>query len=97
VLGALRPGLPDEVRVTRIAAARTDPRPHIPNPAEEAPWIDQMGALNELLQDVPELLPPKRDIDNEMMRVKEVPIPNTHAFTQDSANNDQPEEDQSDD
>jgi hypothetical protein len=81
----------------RIAAARTDPRPHIPNPAEEAPWIDQMSALNEVLQDMPELDPPKRDIDNDMMRVKEVPIPNTHAFTQDSANNDQPEEDQSDD
>jgi hypothetical protein len=71
----------------RLAAARNDPRPEVNNPEEDAPWLDQMGALEEVLHDIPHLHPPERDIDSGVMRVKKVRIPNTHAFTKDSGGN----------
>jgi len=84
----------DKLERKRRAAARNDPRPEINNPEEDAPWLDQMGALNEVLKDIPHRHPPERDIDSGVMRVKKVRIPNTHAFTKESGN---AEEDKSDD
>jgi hypothetical protein len=70
----------------RRAAARTDPRPEIVNPDEEAPWLGQMSVLNEVLSKIPHFPPPARDIDSGIMQVKKIRIPNTHAFTTESGN-----------
>ena len=61
----------DKLERKRRAAARNDPRPEINNPEEDAPWLDQMGALNEVplighdhehlaLADDPRVFPPLR-------------------------------------
>jgi hypothetical protein len=81
---------------TRHAAERTDPRQQIPNPDPNTPWLPYMQVLNDVLGSSPELRPSMRDIDNDIMRVKKIRIPDTHAFTTAGANA-EPEEENSDD
>jgi hypothetical protein len=76
----------------RRAAARNDPRPQIPCPHESSPYLEQMKVLNDVLGSAQSSRPPSRDIDNDIMRVKKIRIPNTHAFTETSANAEPEEE-----
>jgi hypothetical protein len=68
------------------AAQRRDPRPMIPAPLPDAPFLPEMGVLNEVIGQVPTAVPPLRDIDDFMTRTRKLPVPNTHAFTQSEAN-----------
>lgn len=76
----------------RRAAERLDPRPRIPAPEPDAPWLPQMQALNDVLGHSTDLEPPARDIDGVMVQVRVRRIPNMHALTQDGANDEEPEE-----
>ena len=76
----------------RRAAERLDPRPAIPAPEPDAPWLPQMQALNDVLGHSTDLEPPARDIDGVMVQVRVRRIPNMHALTQDGANDEEPEE-----
>jgi hypothetical protein len=71
---------------TRHAAERTDPRQQIPNPDPNMPWLPYMQVLNDVLGPSPDLRPSMRDIDNDIMRVKKLRVPDTHAFTAEDAN-----------
>jgi hypothetical protein len=70
----------------RRAAAHTDSRQQILNPDANAPWLPYMQVLNDVLGPSPDLRPSMRDIDNDIMRVKKLRIPDTHAFTAEDAN-----------
>jgi hypothetical protein len=76
----------------RRAAARNDSRPQIPCPHESSPWLEQMEVLNDVIGSAQSSRPPSRDIDNDIMRAKKIRIPNTHAFTETSANAEPEEE-----
>jgi hypothetical protein len=76
----------------RRVAERSDPRPQIPNPSENAPWLGQMEVLDEVLGSSPALRPPARDIDDDLTRARKIRVPNTHAFTAAEANADPEEE-----
>jgi hypothetical protein len=76
----------------RRVAERSDTRPQIPNPAENAPWLGQMEVLDEVLGSSPALRPPARDIDDDLTRARKIRVPNTHAFTAAEANADPEEE-----
>jgi hypothetical protein len=62
----------------RRLAERDDPRPQIPNPAADAPWLEQMNTINEVMA-----LPrrPRRNVDGTATKMRKYPVPNTHAFT----------------
>jgi hypothetical protein len=75
----------DQERKRRFAE-RTDPRPQIMEPALDAPWLPQMGVLNDVLGGLSSAKPPTRDIDGVIARVCKIAIPNTHAFTPNEAN-----------
>jgi len=73
----------------RHAASRQDPRPLLEAPHLTAPWLPEMGVLNEVIGAVVAIMPPVRNIDDGATRVRKRPVPNMHAFT--DAN--EPEED----
>jgi hypothetical protein len=73
---------------SRQAALRQDPRPQIPAPFPDEPWLPVMAAINEVVGKVPTIRPPVRNIDDDTTRVRKLPVPNMHAFT-----NANPEED----
>jgi hypothetical protein len=66
------------------AAARTDPRPIIPSPSKDAPWLPLMSVINEPLAASNQ--PPWRDIDGDTTTARMLRIPNMHAFTKDTEN-----------
>ncbi|MGY4420787.1 hypothetical protein ACVWY2_003236 [Bradyrhizobium sp. JR6.1] len=76
----------EEQERERRFANRIDPRPQIMKPALDAPWLPQMGVLNDVLGDSSAAKPPTRDIDGVIARVCKIAIPNTHAFTPNEAN-----------
>jgi hypothetical protein len=67
-------------------AHRQDPRPLIRSPFPDDPWLPQMDVLNEVIGGVIAARPPARDIDDDAMRTRKLPVPNTHAFTQSEVN-----------
>ena len=70
----------------RQAARRQDPRPQIRSPFPDDPWLPQMDVLNEVIGGVIAARPPARDIDDDAMRMRKLPVPNTHAFSQSEVN-----------
>jgi hypothetical protein len=76
----------------RRVAERSDPRPQIRNPFENAPWLEQMEVLDEVLGSSSALRPPARDIDDDITRARKIRVPNTHAFTSAEANADPEDE-----
>src|SRR5262249_678978 len=70
-----------EATRARQAARRQDPRPHIRSPLPDEPFQPQMDVLNEVIGKVTATRPPSRGIDDEAMRVRKLPVPNTHAFS----------------
>lgn len=72
------------------AAQRHDPRPQIPRPFPDEPWLPQMGVMNEIIGVVEALKPPGRDIDGDAMKVRKFGM---HAFT-DANDADEPEGDE---
>ncbi len=70
----------------RRAAERRDPRPQIAAPASDAPWLPQMGALNDVLGHSAAPEPPARNVDGMMVQVRVRRVPNMHALTQRGSN-----------
>jgi hypothetical protein len=79
-----------EERERRIAE-RLDPRPQIPAPPRDAPWLPQMEVLNQVLGKVHQSEPPMRDIDGVLAAVYVRRVGNMHAFTSLGANQEEPE------
>jgi hypothetical protein len=73
-------------------AQRQDPRPQIPAPPSDAPWLPQMAVLNEVLGKANEAEPPMRDIDDVMVQVRVRRTSNLHAFTALGANQEETDE-----
>jgi hypothetical protein len=80
-----------EERERRIAE-RLDPRPQIPVPPRDAPWLPQMEVLKEVLGKAQQIEPPMRDIDGVLTAVRVRRVANMHAFTSLGANQEEPEE-----
>ncbi len=76
----------------RQTAERQDPRPQIEAPASDAPWLPQMAVLNDVLGDSPAPEPPMRDIEGVIAQVRVRRIPNMHALTPGSSNEEEGEE-----
>jgi hypothetical protein len=70
----------------RKAAERRDPRPAIPAPPPDAPWIPQMEALNDILGASKAAEPPMRDVEGVMTQVRVRCVPSMHALTANGAN-----------
>jgi hypothetical protein len=65
----------------RALAARDDPRPLLPVPAMDAPWLPQVGAVLEVIMDASAVRQTRQDIDGTFARKRRYSVPNTHAFT----------------
>jgi len=75
-----------EAARARRTADRQDPRPYIRSPLPDEPFRPQMDVLNEVIGKVIAAMPPSRDIDGDAVRVRELPVPNTHAFSSSEVN-----------
>jgi hypothetical protein len=65
----------------RRLAERTDPRPQIPDPPIDAPWMPVVQTFNEVLSRAPRPRRPRRNVDGQAAQVRTFAIPDTHAFT----------------
>ena len=77
----------------RRLAERSDPRPQVSVPATDAPWIPQMDTINGVLGKSSEPIPPMRDIDGFVTKMRKRHVPNMHAFSTQGANSIQEEDD----
>lgn len=73
----------------RHLAERSDPRPMLEVPVEDAPWIPQMDTLNDVIGDSTAVHPTLRSIDSDAAFTSQIAVPKTHAFTAASANPDE--------
>jgi hypothetical protein len=53
-----------------VMAERDDPRPMLPAPAPDAPWLPEMAAFNEVLGKSKDRIPPARNINGDAARVR---------------------------
>jgi hypothetical protein len=70
----------------RQIAERQDPRPAIRLPDEDAPWLPQMGVLNDVIRVSASVHPQPRNIDGDAALDVQIALPETHAFTSEGAN-----------
>jgi hypothetical protein len=70
----------------RRIAERRDPRPQIPAPAPDAPFLPQMQVLNEVLANSCSAEPPMRDAEGWVVQVRTRRILSLHALTTHGAN-----------
>ena len=68
-------------RRERRLAERKDPRPQLPCPPIDSPWLPVMQAINEVIAAAPRSEQTRRDINGTASRCRRIAIPNTHAFT----------------
>jgi hypothetical protein len=64
----------------RELAARSDPRPRLESPCDDAPWLPEVLTINEVIAELPLADQPYQDIDGDVFRVRRVRIPGTHLF-----------------
>ena len=69
-----------KARQSLLASRRTDPRVRIRAPLPDEPWLPQIEVLNEVIGAVVTEIPPSRDIEDDMMWVRQLAVPGTHAF-----------------
>jgi hypothetical protein len=70
----------------RRFAERQDPRLAISSPEEDAPWLPQMDALNDVIGASTATHPSARDIDGVAAFDGQIAVPETYAFTSEGAN-----------
>jgi hypothetical protein len=75
----------EQERLRRLAE-RDDPRPMLPAPSPDAPWLPEMGAYNDVLSKTKDRIPPARNIGIEAALARRVKIANLHAFSHTSTN-----------
>jgi hypothetical protein len=63
-------------------AERTDPRPMLPVPAPDAPWLPMMAVLNTAHDASKDRIPPSRNIGIEVALPRRVNFADLHAFHQ---------------
>src|SRR6516162_3749108 len=66
----------EEERQRRVAE-RNDPRPMLPVPEPDAPWLPEMGAYNDVLAKSEDHIPPTRSIDGDLACIRKMEIPGT--------------------
>jgi hypothetical protein len=71
------------------AASRTDPRPRIPAPLPDAPWLPVIGTMNEVLGSAARDEPPMRNFKGFTCRIRVRPVARAHAFTSAGANDEE--------
>jgi hypothetical protein len=59
----------------RERAARDDPRPNLPAPYEDSPWLPEMDLLADVVGEVEDATPPIRDADRDMHWCRDLSIP----------------------
>jgi hypothetical protein len=64
----------------RHLAERDDPRPMLPVPRTDAPFLPEMAAYNSILGRSKDRIPPARNIDGDTACVRRMPVTGTHAF-----------------
>jgi hypothetical protein len=69
-----------EEEAKRRKAQRTDPRPAIRVPAQDAPWLPVVDLLNDVLGKSNDPKPPARNLDGFVVSARKLPVPKTHAF-----------------
>ena len=69
-----------ENRERRIAERR-DPRPQIPAPTADAPWLPHMQVLNDVLGKSCDPEPPMRDVEGFVVQVRARRVPKMHLLT----------------
>jgi hypothetical protein len=74
-----------EERVQQTAK-RNDPRPQIPVPSPDAPWLPQMRVLGEVLGASRDAEPPARNVDGVYVKLRVRRASNMHAFTSRGSN-----------
>lgn len=70
----------------RMEAERSDPRPRLPCPDADAPWLEQMQVLNDVLGTSTAAEPPMRDSDGYVVTVRLRRPSTMHALTALGAN-----------
>ena len=75
-----------EHEAKRRQAARIDPRPEIPAPAIDAPWLPQMMLLDDVLGNQEVAEPPMRNIDGMLSQCRMREPSAMHAFGHGAAN-----------
>jgi hypothetical protein len=73
------------------AAERRDARPQIWVPHVDAPWLPQMDVINGILGTSTSAEPPMRDLEGIVTQVRVRRVPNMHALTSCSSNQDEAE------
>jgi hypothetical protein len=73
----------EEQRRQQRQAARSDPRPIVNAPKQDAPWLPEMRVYDEILCAVTDAVPPSRHADDELNCVRCTVFPGTHAFSSD--------------
>jgi hypothetical protein len=73
----------EEEKCRQRKAARNDPRPCVNAPAQNAPWLPEMGIYDEILCAVTDDIPPSRHADDELNCARCTVFPGTHAFSSD--------------
>jgi hypothetical protein len=61
----------------RCVAERDDPRPMLPVPEPDAPWLPEMGAYNDVLAKSEDHIPPTWNIDGDLACIRRMDIPGT--------------------
>jgi hypothetical protein len=69
-----------EMKARRLAERR-DPRPLIPVPRLDAPWLPQVETINNVLGRSTAPEPPARDVDGAASRARKLALPGLHLFT----------------
>ena len=70
----------------RRLAERSDPRPQLPCPPNDAPWLPEMQNVNEVLAHASPKMQTRRDVDCEVTRGRKWRVPKTHQFSSATAN-----------
>jgi hypothetical protein len=65
----------------RRMAERADPRPSLPVPAPDAPWLPVMNTCNAVVEASRARVPAARSIGNDVALARRVKIANLHAFS----------------
>jgi hypothetical protein len=86
-LKAHRQSMAKEASERRLAE-RNDPRPQVPCPPPDAPWLSEMGSINEVMAATTSDSRTRRNIDDGLTRGRKFQVPKTHPFTSASANKD---------
>jgi hypothetical protein len=77
-----------EEESTRQIAERADPRPQIPGPLPDSPWLPVMATLNEVMAASGAAEPPMRNANGFAAQPRSRNVPSLHALTNRETNHD---------